>query len=118
LVYDITNLPSFDQLADWLTDLQTLATPNAYVLLVGNKADLEKERQIGPELVKDFSERHHLETIDTSALSGKNVKEAFARMAFEVSARVANGTIVVSPAIGRPPQPAFTEEQDKKGCCR
>jgi small GTP-binding protein len=117
LVYDVTNLQSFDQLADWLTDLQTLATPNAYILLVGNKADLEKERQIGPELVKDFSERHHLETIDTSALSGKNIKEAFARMAFEVSARVANGTIVVCPAIGSPPQPAFAAEQKKKWCC-
>jgi small GTP-binding protein len=117
LVYDITSMLSFDQLADWLTDLQTLATPNAYILLVGNKADLETGRQIGPELVKEFSDRHHLETIETSALSGKNIKEAFARMAFEVAARVTNGTISGGLSLGKQVQPAFVADGDKKKVC-
>jgi GTPase SAR1 family protein len=117
LVYDIASMPSFDQLADWLNDLQSLAAPNAYILLVGNKADLETERQIGSDLVRDFSERHNLETIETSALSGKNIKEAFARMAFEVANRVANGTIVVGTAPTRTVQPAAPEVKKKKACC-
>jgi small GTP-binding protein len=121
LVYDITNLSSFDQLSDWLNDLQSLAAPNSYILLVGNKSDLEKSRQVGAEVVKDFAERHHLESIETSAQSGKNIKEAFARMALEVSTRVANGTISVGPAPARNPQPlAFSSagSQKKKGCCK
>jgi small GTP-binding protein len=121
LVYDIANLTSFDQLGDWLNDLQTLSTPNAYILLVGNKSDLEKSRQVGAELVKDFTERHHLESVETSAQSGKNIKEAFARMALEVSTRVANGTIAVGVgAIKPPPPPGFRagEAQKKQGCCK
>jgi small GTP-binding protein len=43
LVYDITNSSTFDRLSDWLNELQALAAPNAYILLVGNKADLEKK---------------------------------------------------------------------------
>jgi small GTP-binding protein len=120
LVYDITNMGSFDQLADWLTDLQTLSAPNAYILLVGNKADLEKQRQVGPDLTKEFSERHHLEAIETSALSGKNVKEAFARMALEVSSRVASGEIAVAGPQNKVAQPIpFAEGQSegKQGCC-
>jgi small GTP-binding protein len=121
LVYDITNLASFDTLGDWLNDLQTLSAPNSYILLVGNKSDLEKSRQVGAELVKDFTERHHLEAIETSAQSGKNIKEAFARMALEVSTRVATGVISVGPSPVRAPQPlAFSGEQrqKKKGCCK
>jgi small GTP-binding protein len=124
LVYDITNMSSFDQVGIWLNDLQALATPNAYILLVGNKADLEKGREVGVDLVKEWAERHHLESVETSALSGKNIKEAFARMALEVSTRVSNGQIVVVAAAVRTVQPAaFSEDQGKKkerrrqGCC-
>jgi small GTP-binding protein len=121
LVYDITNVGSFDELSGWLNDLQTLSAPNAYVMLVGNKADLEKDRQVGGDLVRDFAERHHLEPIETSALSGKNVKEAFARLSLEVSTRVSNGVISVSPPPNRGSEPvAFVEEPRKKkrGCCK
>jgi small GTP-binding protein len=120
LVYDITNMSSFDQLAEWLNDLQTLSAPNAHILLVGNKADLEKDRQVGSDLVKSFSDQHHLETIETSALSGKNIKEAFVRMAFEVSTKVANGTISMGSAPSKHAATAQLTEGDgkpKKKCC-
>jgi small GTP-binding protein len=119
LVYDITNMASFEQLADWLNDLQTLSAPNAYILLIGNKADLEKQRQVGADLTKDFAEKHHLESIDTSALSGKNVKEAFARMALEVSNRVTSGQITVAGPQNRTQPVPFGEDQQPaaKGCC-
>jgi small GTP-binding protein len=121
LVYDITNVGSFDQLSDWLNDLQALAAPNAYILLVGNKADLEKERQVGGDLARDFAERHHLEAIETSALSGKNVKEAFARLSLEVSTRVSSGVIAVAPPPNRASEPVpFVEERRKRkgACCK
>jgi small GTP-binding protein len=122
LVYDIANLNSFDQVSDWLNDLHSLAAPNAYILLVGNKADLEGERQVGADIVKEFAERNHLETVETSAASGKNVKEAFARMALEVSTRVANGSISVGPAVNKAVQPVGFAgdpgQKKKKGCCK
>jgi small GTP-binding protein len=122
LVYDIANLTSFDQAVEWLSDLHALAAPNAYVLLVGNKADLEDKRQVGADLVKEFAERHHLESIETSAQSGKNVKEAFARMAIEVSTRVANGAIALCPAPNRSQQllgfGTDSPRKKKQGCCK
>lgn len=46
LVYDITNRESFSALANWLSDARTLASPNIVILLVGNKKDLDGEREV------------------------------------------------------------------------
>lgn len=46
LVYDISSRESYNALANWLADARTLASPNIVVLCVGNKRDLEAERQV------------------------------------------------------------------------
>ena len=46
LVYDISSRESYNALGNWLTDAQNLANPNLVVLLVGNKRDLEEDRQV------------------------------------------------------------------------
>ncbi|OHT13723.1 Ras family protein [Tritrichomonas foetus] len=121
LVYDITSMGSFDSLTSWLNDIHEYCSPNAYILLVGNKSDLENQRQVGVQLVKDFADRHMLETIETSALSGKNIKEAFARLAFEVSTRVRNGQISTAPPVNKATQLTIANDKAQNGkndgCC-
>ena len=118
LVYDITSMSSFEQLTDWLNDLQSLCVPNTYILLVGNKADLESQRQVGAQQVKEFAERHKLETIETSAMNGKNVKEAFTRLSMEISARVKSQEITLNQTPARPMQLTPEKEQkERRGCC-
>ena len=46
LVYDITSRESYITLQKWLDDAKKLASPNLIVLAVGNKKDLEDERQV------------------------------------------------------------------------
>jgi small GTP-binding protein len=93
LVYDITSDSSFDDLGEWLNDLQQLCNPNAYILLVGNKADLEDQRRVGTEQARDFADKHKLDYLETSALSGANVTDAFTRLAFAVAKKVSSGQI-------------------------
>jgi GTPase SAR1 family protein len=45
-VYDVSSRESFNSLANWLTDARTLASPAIVILLVGNKKDLEEEREV------------------------------------------------------------------------
>ncbi|TGZ85157.1 ras-domain-containing protein [Ascodesmis nigricans] len=47
LVYDITSHPSFAALPTFLADARALASPNLTVILVGNKADLERPPAVG-----------------------------------------------------------------------
>ena len=46
LVYDISSRETFNALTNWLTDARTLASPAIIILLVGNKKDLEEEREV------------------------------------------------------------------------
>ena len=37
---------TYNALTNWLTDARTLASPNIVIVLVGNKKDLEAEREV------------------------------------------------------------------------
>ena len=37
---------TYNALTNWLTDARTLASPNIVIILVGNKKDLEAEREV------------------------------------------------------------------------
>ena len=98
--------------------MQSLCNPNAYILLVGNKGDLENQRQVGVQQAKDFAQRHRLEYIETSALNGSNVTEAFTKLAYGVAARIANGQIQASGEAARVlPSPLSSEEEGSDCHC-
>jgi small GTP-binding protein len=120
LVYDVSGESTFDALSGWLYDLQQLCSPNAYILLVGNKNDLADRRRVGIQQAMDFSDQNRLEYIEMSALSGENVFEAFTRLAFGVVARMADGQLKVEMASrasqfkhAATPQP----ERHNGACC-
>ena len=46
LVYDITNKETFDKLNDWYDQIKTNAPENSKCMIVGNKSDLEENRQV------------------------------------------------------------------------
>ncbi|OLL23803.1 Ras-related protein Rab-4B, partial [Neolecta irregularis DAH-3] len=92
LVYDITSAPTFADLYSWLTDARALASANLSVLLVGNKADLSSEREVRIDEAGRWAERHKLSYLETSALTGDNVEEIFARIARMVIAKIELGT--------------------------
>ena len=37
---------TYNALTNWLTDARTLASPNIVIILVGNKKDLDAEREV------------------------------------------------------------------------
>ena len=42
----IVSRETYNALTNWLTDARTLASPNIVIILVGNKKDLEAEREV------------------------------------------------------------------------
>ena len=80
LVFDLTQRSSFEDLNNWLNDLRALSSPNAYIILIGNKLDLTDERQITDSEAQEFATRYDLVYLETSAKSGDGVKDAFVRL--------------------------------------
>jgi small GTP-binding protein len=95
LVFDITSRSSFEDLQFWLNEFRLMADSNALVILVGNKADLENERQIPIEAAEEYARDHMIDYLETSAVTDQNVKEAFHRMGRKVFDLVQSGTLDV-----------------------
>ena len=49
IVYDVTNRDSFDNVRQWMTEIERFATENVNKLLIGNKCDLEEKREVSFE---------------------------------------------------------------------
>ena len=77
LVYDITNLESFQNLNSWLIQIEKYAPKNALKILIGNKNDLEKDRKVTFEQGKEFADKNGMKFFETSAKESTNVKESF-----------------------------------------
>ncbi len=50
VVYDITSIESFERAKKWTMELQKQAQPDIVIALVGNKTDLETQRQVSKEV--------------------------------------------------------------------
>ena len=81
LIYDITNKNSFNNLQDWLEVIENNANKNVLKILIGNKIDLEEDRQIKTEEGQSFANRNNMQFIETSAKTNTNVTDAFEALA-------------------------------------
>jgi len=84
IVFDLTNRESFENIVSWYKELK-LFTPDEDIpiVIVGNKNDLTEERKVfyqeGAKLANNLSESEKVKIsyIETSALTGNNVEDAF-----------------------------------------
>lgn len=78
LVYDITNSQSFDVLGKyWIRSTQRGAPENVALVIVGNKCDMEDERQVTSEEAEEFAKNHDAVFMEVSAKSGANIQTLF-----------------------------------------
>nr|XP_047912638.1 ras-related protein Rab-4B-like [Anser cygnoides] len=91
LVYDITSRETYNALTNWLTDARTLASPNIVIILCGNKKDLDADREVTFLEASRFAQENELMFLETSALTGENVEEAFLKCARTILNKIESG---------------------------
>ncbi len=80
LVFDLTRADTYDQVTTkWLQEVRQFAGENIPFVLIGNKLDLIKElgEVVDRKGAKQFAESQNSIYIETSALDGTAVDEAF-----------------------------------------
>ena len=84
VVYDITRKTSFESIDRWVNDLTAAADKKITIVVIGNKCDLEDQRQITKEPGEEKSAKLEVAFLETSALSGENLDKAFELMMNEI----------------------------------
>ena len=82
MVYAINSKESFDNIEMWLRELRTHSNPDAKVFLIGNKIDLENERQITKDQGEQFAKDNKINGfMEASAKTGVNAQKIFIQAA-------------------------------------
>ena len=84
LIYDITRKKTFENIDKWISQFKEGADENLYIILIGNKCDLADARQVSKEEAEEKAKFYNMAFIETSALNGTNVEEAFETLINEV----------------------------------
>jgi len=114
IVYDITDKESFDNVRQWLFEIDRYASETVCKLLVGNKMDLKNKRAVEYEQGKAFADELNIPFLETSAKNATNVEPPFLTMASQIKIKMHN-----LPSF-RPPIkiPDSTPVRgDNKTCC-
>ncbi|XP_010901319.1 ras-related protein Rab-41 isoform X2 [Esox lucius] len=113
VVYDITNLNSFQQTSKWIDDVRTERGGDVIIMLVGNKTDLADKRQVSVEAAERKARELNVMYIETSAKAGYNVKQLFRRVAAALpgmdSTPEKSKEDMIDIKLEKPPEMAVTE---------
>ena len=77
VVYDISRKSTFDNVDKWINELKNNGSEDVFIMLVGNKSDLNDKREIIEEEVKKKAQGYNIAYCETSALKGNNIEFAF-----------------------------------------
>ena len=78
LVYSIDNKESFESTKTRYDKIMKLKEgQKVFIIIVGNKCDLEEKRQVSKEEVANYCKESKIDFLEASALNTINVKESF-----------------------------------------
>nr|DAD28600.1 TPA_asm: hypothetical protein HUJ06_030068 [Nelumbo nucifera] len=102
LVYDVTDESSFNNIRNWIRNIEQHASDNVNKILVGNKADMDESKR--------------------SAKTNLNVEQVFFSIARDIKQRLAESDSKVEPSTIKisKPDPAKTPGStttEKSACC-
>jgi small GTP-binding protein len=81
VVFDLADSSSFGKCKQWVTDLREARGLDIAIVLVGNKLDLPSIRTVSFESVAQFATSINVDTVETSAKTGENVRLLFETVA-------------------------------------
>ena len=82
MVYAINSKESFQNINTWLKEVKMQSHPDVKIILIGNKCDLEDNREVTYEEAKKFKEENQIIFFEeTSARTGINAKQVFTQAA-------------------------------------
>jgi Ras-related protein Rab-1A len=120
IVYDVTDMESFNNVKQWLNEIDRYASENVCKLLVGNKCDLVTKKVVDFEVAKEFADKLSIPFLETSAKAATNVEKAFLTMAAEIKNSLAAQGASIKQGGGKGAVEVSGSKvggENKQGCC-
>jgi Ras-related protein Rab-1A len=111
VVYDVTDTESFQNVQQWLKEIDRYGSPTATKLLIGNKTDQEHKRAISTQSGREFAESLGIDFIETSAKNTDNIDQAFYKLSSSIKSRMK-----VIPTANSATTSIKSKKINKNGC--
>lgn len=123
LVYDVTDEASFNNIRNWMRNIEQHASDNVNKILVGNKSDMAEEKRAVPySKGQALADEYKIQFFETSAKDNSNVEEVFTAIAKDVMQRLQQEQAdqqqaATGPVVKLTSNLDKTAAKKKKGCC-
>ncbi|KAJ5072493.1 rab gtpase [Anaeramoeba ignava] len=118
LVYDVTDESSFNNVRNWIKNIEKHASENVSKILIGNKSDLTDQKVIETVRGKALADEFGMPFIETSAKDKTNIETAFRAVAKDIKKKSFQDQTIhqennqINFESGENPK-----NSKKKGCC-
>ena len=92
LVFDLTRQNTFKNIEQWIKTINENTSPQ-YMILIGNKNDLVKERQVKKESVINYCKEKLFNYMEISAKNNNNIEKMFKEVAYQLYSLVKKNKI-------------------------
>ncbi|KAG6436197.1 hypothetical protein SASPL_101082 [Salvia splendens] len=122
LVYDVTDESSFNNIRNWIRNIEQHASDNVNKILVGNKADMdESKRAVPTSKGQALADEYGIKFFETSAKTNLNVEEVFFSIARDIKQRLSDTDTKAEPTTIKINQPDGSagggQLAQKSACC-
>ncbi|KAF6981734.1 hypothetical protein CFC21_000192 [Triticum aestivum] len=117
IVYDVTDRESFNNVKQWLSEIDRYASDSVCKLLVGNKCDLVDSKVVDTEEAKAFAESLGMNFLETSAKEAINVETAFLTMSSEIKNKMASQPTAERKSTVHVHMKGQPIQQQNSSCC-
>jgi Ras-related protein Rab-8A len=88
LVYDITNEKSFENIKNWIRNIEEHAAPDVQKMILGNKCDMNDKRCVSKERGEQLALEYGIRFMETSAKASQNVEESFFILSRDIKSHI------------------------------
>jgi Ras-related protein Rab-1A len=88
LMYDITDKNSFNNIGNWIKDVDRFTGKDVNKILVGNKCDIEEKRKVSCDTGKELADSLGIQFLEVSAKDSTNIDDIFLKLVTELINKV------------------------------
>jgi len=117
LVYDVTDEQSFQNIRNWVRNIEQHAAQNVDKVLIGNKCDMESDKVVDTARAQRLADEYRIKLFEASAKANINVNEAFICIAQDIKKRLMDNNVPTPANNGKSVNVKDGERKEKSGCC-